>query len=103
MAGLGLLPLGLAFYCWDYGVKHGNIQLLGATSYAAPILSTLLLVASGLGVACLLITAGACCKKHSVSQVDYSPLDTGQSCPCLSPADRTLLQGVKHLTAIYSS
>ena len=38
--GLGLGPVGLAFYTWDHGVKHGNIQLLGAASYATPLLST---------------------------------------------------------------
>src|SRR5690606_2204824 len=26
VAGLGLLPVGAAFYAWDYGVKKGNIQ-----------------------------------------------------------------------------
>lgn len=64
--GLGLLPVGAAFYAWDWGVKRGNIQVLGAASYAAPLLSTLVLVAAGraepsprLAVACLLITAGA--------------------------------------------
>jgi drug/metabolite transporter (DMT)-like permease len=63
---LGLLPVGAAFYVWDYGVKRGDIQLLGAASYAAPLLSTLVLVLAGeaafsapiLGAA-LLITAGA--------------------------------------------
>ncbi len=44
---LGLLPVGAAFYVWDYGVKKGDIQLLGAASYAAPILSTAVLVAFG--------------------------------------------------------
>jgi len=64
--GLGLGPVGLAFFCWDVGVKHGHIQLLGTASYAAPLLSTLLLVAAGyaapswtLALACLLITGGA--------------------------------------------
>ena len=64
--GLGLLPLGAAFYTWDYGLKHGDIMVLGASSYAAPLLSTLVLVATGfaalhwsVAVACLLITAGA--------------------------------------------
>lgn len=63
---LGLMPVGAAFYAWDYGVKHGNIQVLGAASYAAPLLSTVILVAAGraeatltLGAACLLITGGA--------------------------------------------
>lgn len=64
--GMGLMPVGGAFFVWDYGVKHGNIQILGAASYAAPLLSTLLLVAFGIsqptvviGLACLLITGGA--------------------------------------------
>jgi drug/metabolite transporter (DMT)-like permease len=63
---LGVLPLGAAFYAWDYGVKHGDIQVLGAASYAAPLLSTLVLVAAGIGelswvsaVACASITLGA--------------------------------------------
>ena len=36
--GLGLMPVGAAFYAWDIGVKRGNIQVLGAASYAAPLL-----------------------------------------------------------------
>ncbi len=66
VAGLGLLPVGAAFYVWDYGVKHGNIQILGTASYAAPLLSTLVLIVAGVGtadwrvgIACLLITGGA--------------------------------------------
>jgi drug/metabolite transporter (DMT)-like permease len=64
--GLGLGPVGLAFYIWDYGVKHGDIRLLGAAAYAAPVLSTLILVAAGvspatpaLALASALIVAGA--------------------------------------------
>jgi drug/metabolite transporter (DMT)-like permease len=66
IAALGLMPVGAAFYAWDHGVKRGNIQVLGAASYAAPLFSTLILIASGsteatphILVACLLITAGA--------------------------------------------
>jgi drug/metabolite transporter (DMT)-like permease len=65
-AALGLGPVGLAFYVWDIGVKRGDIQLLGTSSYAAPLLSTLVLVVTGfaepgwgLVVAAILITAGA--------------------------------------------
>ncbi|MBB3236418.1 DMT family transporter [Phyllobacterium endophyticum] len=64
--GLGLFPVGAAFYVWDYGVKRGNIQVLGAASYAAPLLSTLVLIIAGVTeptervtLACLLITLGA--------------------------------------------
>jgi drug/metabolite transporter (DMT)-like permease len=42
--GLGLGPVGAAFYVWDHGVKHGDIRLLGVASYAAPVLSTLILI-----------------------------------------------------------
>ncbi|MBB4303679.1 drug/metabolite transporter (DMT)-like permease [Rhodobium orientis] len=66
VAGLGLMPVGAAFYVWDIGVKKGDIQVLGAASYAAPPLSTLILIAFGFGqatwpvvIACLAITGGA--------------------------------------------
>jgi drug/metabolite transporter (DMT)-like permease len=64
--GLGLGPVGLAFYTWDIGVKRGNIQLLGTASYAAPLLSTFVLIAFGVAeaspvliLAALLIALGA--------------------------------------------
>ena len=66
VVGLGLFPVGAAFYAWDYGVKNGDIQILGAASYAAPLLSTLILTVFGIAepswrivLACLLITGGA--------------------------------------------
>lgn len=46
---LGLGPVGAAFFVWDHGVKKGDIQLLGALAYAAPLMSTLLLVITGTG------------------------------------------------------
>ena len=62
---LGIGPVGAAFYAWDIGVKRGDIRVLGATSYAAPILSTWFLVLAGyaaasvsLALAAALITAG---------------------------------------------
>src|SRR5262249_57014182 len=63
---LGLGPTGGAFYLWDHAVKRGDIRALGALSYAAPILSTALLILCGLAeptiallLAALLVTAGA--------------------------------------------
>jgi drug/metabolite transporter (DMT)-like permease len=63
---LGLGPTGGAFYLWDHAVKRGDIRALGALSYAAPILSTTLLIVTGLAaptsallLAALLVTAGA--------------------------------------------
>lgn len=63
---LGAGPVGIAFYTWDIGMKRGDIQLLGIASYAAPLFSTLALVAAGvtrptgsLALAALAITLGA--------------------------------------------
>jgi len=63
---LGVGPTGGAFYLWDHAVKRGDIRALGALSYAAPILSTALLIACGLAtptgallLAALLVTVGA--------------------------------------------
>ena len=58
--GLGLGPVGLAFYTWDIGVKHGDIQMLGVASYAAPLLSTLVLIAAGLATASWVLVTAAC-------------------------------------------
>lgn len=62
---LGLGPVGTAFFAWDYGVKHGNLRVLGASAYAAPLLSTVGLVVTEyalpswpLAIACALIIGG---------------------------------------------
>jgi drug/metabolite transporter (DMT)-like permease len=62
---LGLGPVGAAFYVWDIGMKRGDIRVLGAASYAAPVLSTIFLVLAGyaeptwsLGLAAALIAGG---------------------------------------------
>lgn len=66
IVALGLGPVGAAFYIWDIGMKHGDIRLLGVLSYAAPVLSTCLLIATGFASAdaallgaVVLIVAGA--------------------------------------------
>jgi drug/metabolite transporter (DMT)-like permease len=66
VVALGLGPVGLAFFVWDYGVKRGDIKALGASSYASPLLSTILLILAGQAqatttvmLACLLIIGGA--------------------------------------------
>jgi drug/metabolite transporter (DMT)-like permease len=66
VVGLGVFPVGLAFFVWDHGVKRGDIQVLGAASYLSPLLSTLFLILAGygsftwiVGLAALAITSGA--------------------------------------------
>jgi drug/metabolite transporter (DMT)-like permease len=65
IVALGLGPVGAAFYAWDIGMKRGDIRVLGAASYAAPLLSTGYLVLAGyapaspvLAVSALLIAGG---------------------------------------------
>ncbi|MFT0875610.1 EamA family transporter [Rhodopseudomonas sp. G2_2311] len=62
---LGIGPVGAAFYAWDIGMKRGDIRVLGAASYATPLLSTAFLVLAGyarpttaLAIAALLIAGG---------------------------------------------
>ncbi|AMJ61668.1 aromatic amino acid exporter YddG [Bosea sp. PAMC 26642] len=64
--GLGLGSIGLAFVVWDIGMKRGDVALLGVASYAAPVISTIILVIAGyataswlLAAACVLIVVGA--------------------------------------------
>ena len=66
IVGLGIGPTGLAFLAWDFATKHGNLPLLGALSYLAPVVSTLLLTLAGavpatasLFVSAFLVIAGA--------------------------------------------
>lgn len=66
IVALGLGPAGLAFFCWDHGVKRGDVRALGTLAYATPLLSSLLLILFGQGaltlpvaLACVLIVGGA--------------------------------------------
>jgi drug/metabolite transporter (DMT)-like permease len=63
---IGLGPAGIAFYVWDYGVKKGDIRVLGVGSYLIPLLSTGLLIVfgkanstGGVWLSAALIVAGA--------------------------------------------
>jgi drug/metabolite transporter (DMT)-like permease len=62
---LGIGPVGAAFYAWDVGMKRGDIRVLGAASYATPLLSTSFLILAGfaepsanIAVAAVLIAGG---------------------------------------------
>lgn len=60
IAALGIGPVGIAFFVWDIGMKRGDIRVLGAASYATPLLSTGFLIAAGFAkpTATLAIAAG---------------------------------------------
>jgi drug/metabolite transporter (DMT)-like permease len=57
--GLGIGPVGAAFYVWDVGMKHGDIRILGVASYLAPLLSTAYLVLAGYAAASLSLAIAA--------------------------------------------
>ena len=56
---LGLGPTGLAFLAWDHATKHGRLPVLGALSYLAPLVSTLLLILTGQAAGSLALVAAA--------------------------------------------
>jgi drug/metabolite transporter (DMT)-like permease len=65
IAALGVGPVGAAFYAWDIGMKRGDIRVLGAASYATPLLSTAFLIMAGfarpstsIAIAAVLIAGG---------------------------------------------
>jgi drug/metabolite transporter (DMT)-like permease len=65
VAALGVGPVGAAFYAWDIGMKRGDIRILGAASYATPLLSTGFLMLAGfaepsaaIAIAAVLIAGG---------------------------------------------
>jgi drug/metabolite transporter (DMT)-like permease len=65
LKALGVGPVGAAFYAWDIGMKRGDIRVLGAASYATPLLSTMFLILAGfakastnLALAAVLIAGG---------------------------------------------
>jgi len=56
---LGVGPVGAAFYTWDIGMKRGDIRVLGAASYATPLLSTAFLILAGFAKASASIALAA--------------------------------------------
>ncbi len=87
-AGLGLGPVGLAFYVWDHGCKHGDLRVLGVSAYFAPLLSTVLLVATGLSeggaalwIAALAITGGALLASKDMLRFRKNPVPAGEVQP----------------------
>lgn len=77
---LGLGPVGLAFLAWDHATKHGNVAMLGALAYLAPMISILLLILSGqinakpvLLLAALLIISGAVISTYSSQTTQKTP------------------------------
>jgi drug/metabolite transporter (DMT)-like permease len=65
ITALGVGPVGAAFFAWDVGMKRGDIRVLGAASYATPLLSTAFLIMAGfarpsasIAIAAVLIAGG---------------------------------------------
>ena len=63
---LGFGPMGAAFFLWDAALKNGDPRIIGSLAYLTPMLSTLVLIATGqgkftptVGIAMALIIGGA--------------------------------------------
>jgi drug/metabolite transporter (DMT)-like permease len=59
IVALGIGPVGAAFFTWDIGMKRGDIRVLGAASYATPLLSTAFLILAGFATASATIAIAA--------------------------------------------
>jgi drug/metabolite transporter (DMT)-like permease len=73
LAYVALFPTLLAYLCWDYAVRRGNITLVASAAYATPLLSTAISCAflgvvagPSLWVACGLVIGGAVLCNFSV-------------------------------------
>jgi drug/metabolite transporter (DMT)-like permease len=49
LLAIGVGPMGAAFYLWDRALKAGDPRVIGTLAYLTPLLSTLLVAASGAG------------------------------------------------------
>jgi drug/metabolite transporter (DMT)-like permease len=74
LAYMALLPALLAYGFWDYSMRRGNLVLVAAIAYLAPVLSTTFTslyldvpAGRGLWLACVLVVAGAVVCKLSVT------------------------------------
>jgi drug/metabolite transporter (DMT)-like permease len=101
VVALGLLPMGLALYLWDFGVKRGDLPALSGLSYAEPFLGAVLVVACGLGEpdwflfwAGVLVVGGAALAARDVwdqgspaaEQGDQAPRPSSRAAPGSLPA-----------------
>jgi len=87
LVALGLGPVGLAFFFWDHATKRGDLSLLGTLSYAAPLLSTLLLIVAGrapltgpiIGAAALIVGGAAVSvgiRRNGIASLSATQADT---------------------------
>ena len=65
IVGAASIFFALGYAMWDFGMKHGNAQLIGVASFLTPVLSAIYLVLLGqaaltiyLALALVLVVAG---------------------------------------------
>jgi len=66
VACFGLLSVTLSLYCWDFGMKFGQVRALVSLTYLTPLMTAFILIAIGadqlttaVATACILIVGGA--------------------------------------------
>ena len=68
---LGVFPLGIAFFMWDFAMRYGDIKFVGTISYLGPIMGSILFIMLGVEqfsyimvISLLLIVGGAFISSH---------------------------------------
>lgn len=71
---LGIGPIGIAYYCWEIGVRRGSTHLIAVLAYFIPIMSAILIgvlfkraFSWGLLPGAAMITAGALLSRKAVN------------------------------------
>jgi drug/metabolite transporter (DMT)-like permease len=84
IVALGVGPVGAAFFAWDIGMKRGDIRVLGAASYATPLLSTAFLILAGfakpsanIAIAAVLIAGGGLIAARDMFRKRVTPSSPG--------------------------
>lgn len=80
MVMLGIGPMGAAFYLWAFSLRKGDTRVIGVLANVTPVLSSLMLVASGYGsltagllLACFLVTIASLVSIRSSSPKAIQP------------------------------
>lgn len=104
MAALGCLPMGLAIYFWDHGLKRGDIQALGAFAYVEPFIGAALVATFTTAVfdisllwSGLLVVGGAIVASASLWQRETRADSLDDRCRELNQP-RDLVEALKNVT-----
>lgn len=61
IAALGIFPLGMAIFLWDFGVKRGDLKFLGVFSYVESLIGASIVLVLAKGSPSIVLWMSGCC------------------------------------------